>query len=304
MQKDFTVTIGIPAYNEEANIGFLLEDIVRQETRSFELVQIIVYSDGSNDRTNDIVRSFPDTRVQLIEGPGRRGLAMGQNTILSETTSDSVVLINADMKITDALFLEKLIAPIRTGEADLTSSNLLPLPPKTFIESILVTGFIAKNFLFESYANGNGLYTCHGAARAFSSRLYQSLRFPKSVGEDAFSYLFCRHAGYVYRYVRDAVLYLRIPATLADHERQSFRFVSGRRDFLESFPEQFVQQETSVPIVAYARGFVRALPFIARHPIRLLGYVMIVGSTRIRAVLIKKNMPDMWAVSASSKQVR
>lgn len=304
MQKDFTITIGIPAYNEEMNISFLLEDIVRQDIRNFELEQIVVYSDGSDDRTNEIVRSFPDARVRLIEGPGRQGQAVGQNTLFSEASSDAVVLINADMKIDDALFLEKLVAPIRAGEADLTSSNLLPLPPKTFIESVLATGFVIKNILFESYAGGNGLYTCHGAARAFSGRLYHSLRFPRSVGEDAFSYLFCRHTGYVYRYVRDAVMSLRMPATLADHERQSFRFAHGRKNFSESFSEAFIHSETAVPALAYFRGFVRSMPILAICPFRCGMYALLVGFMRIRAVFSEKKLSDTWTISTSSKQVR
>jgi len=194
--KIFTITVGIPAYNEEANIGHLLDDILRQKEEEFFVERVIVYSDGSIDATDEIVRSVSDARVELVVGPGRQGQAVGQNAILERTTSDCLVLINADMRVDDPSFIRKLVQPIAEGVADLTSSNLQPLPPRGFFESVLAIGFRLKNILFESFLDGNNLYTCHGAARAFSCRLYSSLRFLKSVGEDAFSYLSCLEKGY------------------------------------------------------------------------------------------------------------
>ena len=42
--KSLAVTIGIPAYNEEANIAFLLEDILKQRQETFQLKKILVIS--------------------------------------------------------------------------------------------------------------------------------------------------------------------------------------------------------------------------------------------------------------------
>jgi glycosyltransferase involved in cell wall biosynthesis len=47
MKKNMTVTIGIPAYNEAANITSLLMALLAQNTPNFKLESIIVASDGS-----------------------------------------------------------------------------------------------------------------------------------------------------------------------------------------------------------------------------------------------------------------
>ena len=58
--KKLTVTIGIPAYNEEKNIGRLLRALLRQKTNGLSIKKIIVISDASTDKTSQIVRGFKE----------------------------------------------------------------------------------------------------------------------------------------------------------------------------------------------------------------------------------------------------
>ena len=53
--KNITVSIGIPVYNEEGTIIKLLSVLEKQIQTGFELMEIFVYSDGSTDRTNNLV---------------------------------------------------------------------------------------------------------------------------------------------------------------------------------------------------------------------------------------------------------
>src|SRR5579863_1512168 len=59
-----TISVIVPARNEEACLGACLESLVGQSGASFE---IIVVDDGSTDRTREIAESFPG--VHLID-PG------------------------------------------------------------------------------------------------------------------------------------------------------------------------------------------------------------------------------------------
>ena len=54
--KKPTLSIGIPAFNEEANIYFLLKDLLSQKMDQFNLERIIVNSDGSTDDTIEQVK--------------------------------------------------------------------------------------------------------------------------------------------------------------------------------------------------------------------------------------------------------
>ena len=61
-----TVTIGIPAYNESANIGRLINDVLGQKQNHFRLAKIIVVSDCSSDATVSIVKKIAAT-APIIE---------------------------------------------------------------------------------------------------------------------------------------------------------------------------------------------------------------------------------------------
>jgi biofilm PGA synthesis N-glycosyltransferase PgaC len=84
------ITIGIPAYNEEKNIGTLLTALLMQEQKRTKISEIIVVSSGSTDRTDEIVKEYSniDDRTILIRQPQRRGKASAINEILKASTND------------------------------------------------------------------------------------------------------------------------------------------------------------------------------------------------------------------------
>ena len=65
-----TVSVIVPARNEESCLGACLESLVRQSGVTFE---IIVVDDASTDHTREIAQSFPTVRL-IDAGPPPRGL--------------------------------------------------------------------------------------------------------------------------------------------------------------------------------------------------------------------------------------
>lgn len=168
MKKDFTVTIGIPAYNEEANIGFLLRDILAQRCRRFVLQEIIVLSDGSTDKTVEIAHSVHSGRIHVFDDGERKGKSERVNEIFdraSEST-DAIILLDADIVFSGELALDEMVQAFSMG-ADLVSPRLTTVPPKTFVGSCIVASHNMKQRLFAEWRNGDNIYSCHGAARLF-----------------------------------------------------------------------------------------------------------------------------------------
>ena len=300
--KKWSVSIGIPAFNEEENIAYLLRDLLAQTESSYLLEKIYVYSDGSTDATESIVRSLESEKIELIVGPGRKGAAHGQNTIMTSAEGDVLVLLDADTEIRDKRFLEKLIEPIIQQEADLTSVKHMPLPARTFFERTLETSVLVKDIIFESYNNGHNVYTCYGIARAFSKRLYKQMTFVNSVAEDAYSFLYCTYHGYSYRSVPEAVIYYRLPGNLCDHGKQSTRFFKGSGKFTDIFTTEFVQQATYIPCSAYMKALPGILAVICKRPLTAFSYCILVVFFHIRA-LFGGESPEMWAIATSSKKL-
>src|SRR3569832_899124 len=99
------VSIAVPAYNEERNIGDLLDSLRGQRSQCAEIVEIVVVASGCTDRTSDIVRGRmqrPGVPVRLIEEPERRGKVAAINTYLKAVNPDvdAICLCSADLIVT------------------------------------------------------------------------------------------------------------------------------------------------------------------------------------------------------------
>jgi cellulose synthase/poly-beta-1,6-N-acetylglucosamine synthase-like glycosyltransferase len=102
------VTIIVAAYDEEAVIERRLENLLALDYPA-ELVQIVVASDASTDRTDALVEAVAarDPRVQLLRAP-RGGKVAAQNLAVAQTDAEIVAFSDANATWA-ALALRKLI---------------------------------------------------------------------------------------------------------------------------------------------------------------------------------------------------
>lgn len=299
MSNKVKITIGIPAYNEEANIRFLLRELLVQKSDGFVLDKIIVNSDGSSDKTCEEVIKVKSKNVHLIRNMRRLGRAVRQNQIIRKTDMDILVLLDADIQINDKYFLYKLINPILKGQADLTSALVEELPPVNIIDMVLHSSMKFKKTLFESINNGDNIYTCHGRARAFSKQLYKKLNFKESVGEDAFSYLYCKYNGYIYKYVNNTKIYYKLPTSYSDHEKQSIRFYKTQELLKNKFGEKFVNNSYHLPKFKILKAlFITSM----KEPV-LIGYAILAIYLKMKSLIVEQ-AENVWNISASSKNLR
>ena len=77
------VTVIIPAYNEEESSGRRSGTSWPRSTHD-SLMDVIVVSDASTDRTDEIARGFAKDGVDLIVQETRRGKTAGLNRALEE----------------------------------------------------------------------------------------------------------------------------------------------------------------------------------------------------------------------------
>ncbi|OGG11397.1 hypothetical protein A2Z00_00500 [Candidatus Gottesmanbacteria bacterium RBG_13_45_10] len=299
MRNKLTLTIGIPAYNEEANIGELLSDLTSQTQRGYVIQKVIVVSDASTDKTAEIARTFRDLPITVVVNAKRLGKARSVNTILAQTTTDALIILDADVVLKDRLFLAKLVSPITNGKADLCAANIDELHPRNFLEKMLAASMQYKRRVFASIHNGNNIYTCHGRGRAFSKRLYKAIHFKDSANEDAYSYLFCVHHGYTYRYVSDATVWYALPSTLGDHELQSVRFFQSRRLSVGEFGEKFVSDAYTLPKFLALKTLIQ---YTGKNPF-IVPYLGLAAYLNIKSRLIKR-VHNTWTVAKSSKILR
>ena len=73
-----TISVLVAAYNEEADIEKKIKDTLALDYPADKL-EIVVLSDCSTDRTDEIVKAFADPRVRLMRAPTRKGKTNAQN---------------------------------------------------------------------------------------------------------------------------------------------------------------------------------------------------------------------------------
>jgi len=91
-----SLTLIIPAYNEERVIRDKMENCLWLSYKRDKL-EFLIASDGSTDRTNDIVREYTakDPAIKLLDYPERRGKTVVLNDTIPRARGEIIVLSDA-----------------------------------------------------------------------------------------------------------------------------------------------------------------------------------------------------------------
>lgn len=110
------LSVVVPAYNEEERLGPTLSRLYEYYEAQDYNYDVTVVSDGSSDRTNEIVREFAAThsKFKLLDYSPNRGKGYAVRTGMLAATGDMVLFCDADMA-TPQEETEKLLAHMRQG---------------------------------------------------------------------------------------------------------------------------------------------------------------------------------------------
>lgn len=99
MKKNITASVGIRAYNEEANIANVIRDMFLQKKLGWKLSEILVYSNGSTHKTSQKVTKIKDKKIIFTEGKVRIGETKRLNQMPRNFTGDVPIIFDADIKL-------------------------------------------------------------------------------------------------------------------------------------------------------------------------------------------------------------
>ncbi len=106
------LSVLIAAYNEEAAIAEKIKQTLALEYPK-DMLEVLVLSDCSKDKTDEIVKSYPDSRVRLVRMAERRGKTSAQNFGIREAQGEVVVFSDAT-----AIYHPKALAYLATNYQD------------------------------------------------------------------------------------------------------------------------------------------------------------------------------------------
>ena len=109
------VSIIIPAYNAEKYIVAALESVTHQ---SYKHLDIIVINDGSQDKTENIVKNYSknDHRVRLFS-IANQGVCVARNTGLENMIGTYYMFLDSD-DFLDEFAVETMLTALKGANAD------------------------------------------------------------------------------------------------------------------------------------------------------------------------------------------
>ena len=122
------------AYNEEDNIGHLLESLVRQSIAP-RITSIIVIASGCTDRTCEIVAEWAqrEPRIRLVAEAERTGKVAAINRFISLVREPLCIITSADVAF-HGTTVERIIEPFADASVGVVGAHVVPVnTPDTFV---------------------------------------------------------------------------------------------------------------------------------------------------------------------------
>lgn len=216
-----SITIGVCVFNEEKNIEKLLNSLLNQKC-SRPIIEIIVVSSGSSDRTDDIVKNeslISNLKVILLTQETREGKASAINLLLKHARGEIVVLESGDTLPAENT-IERLTEPFKNPRVGMTGGHPVPINnPDTFL------GFTV-HLLWKMHHKLALQKPKLGELVAFRRDLVHEIPTDTAVDE-AFIEALLDKQGYQLEYVPSAIVSNKGPETISDFLLQRRRISAG-----------------------------------------------------------------------------
>ena len=224
-----SVSIVVCAYNEAAAIGRKLESLLASDYPK-DLVQIIVASDGSKDRTVQVALLFAKHGVEVLDLP-RRGKIATLNEAVTRATGDILVLSDANSIFTPMSLVE-LVRPFSDPSVGCVAGDQRYYP-KTNRDNTAgehaYWNFDRQMKLWQSAAGSATSAT--GSIYALRRALFE--RVPNGVTDDFFVSTGAIRRGFRLVFAADAVAYEKAaPSGKAEFRRKVRIMTRGLRAVL------------------------------------------------------------------------
>ncbi len=129
MKNSCSLSIIVPAYNEEANIIQILSKVQAQKIEGLE-IEVIVVDDGSSDRTVEYLEANSVLFSRLIKMNKNAGKGAAVKAGLGCATGDYILFQDADLEYNPAEY-RKLVQPVFEYEADIVIGSRFLAPEVT-----------------------------------------------------------------------------------------------------------------------------------------------------------------------------
>jgi cellulose synthase/poly-beta-1,6-N-acetylglucosamine synthase-like glycosyltransferase len=168
------ITIVIAAFNEEEHIAATVSNKLQLDYPP-EKLEIIVVSDGSADRTDEIVNSFTDQRIKLVRQEPRAGKTSALNLVIPQAAGEIIVFSDAN-SIYDKGALKALVANFADSEVGYVTGKMIYVNPDGSIIGDGCSAYMKyENFLRTCETRIGSIVGVDGGIDAVRKELYHPM---------------------------------------------------------------------------------------------------------------------------------
>lgn len=296
------VAVAIPAFNEEVGIKSLILDVLSQKQSNFFLKNIIVYSDGSTDKTHNIVKSLAlKYKILSLKKDNKRlGKYLRLNQAFSQCRADILVVLDADIKLVGSYFLEKLVREMAMDKkALMVSAHQTLISPNGFLGKVLYAHFMLWDHIRLSPPEQNIALNFYGSATAFRGSFARTLKIPESLSDPHF-YLYLKAAEKQgFRYTRRARILQWPITTLADFNKFLGRSLGKRDEMLEKMFNIKTEEVYFVPLRYKIIGTLKSFWY---EPVYTWFALLLVIYSKYQLDRIEADKSSVWEIVKSTKK--
>ncbi len=218
------ISLLFAAYNEEAEIAARIENALQLDYPADKL-EIVVASDGSTDRTNEIVCRYEKFGVKLLAFEPRRGKANVLNDAIPAVSGEIVLLSDANTSM-HATAAHRLAAWFQDPALGVVCGRLVLTDPKTGRN---VDGLYWKyeTFLKKCESRLGALLGSNGGIYAIRKSLFQGILGNTIVDDFVIPLLARQRSGCRIVYDREAVAIEETPARISSEFHRRARIGAG-----------------------------------------------------------------------------
>jgi glycosyltransferase involved in cell wall biosynthesis len=301
--KKTTLTIGIPAFNEELNIETFLRSLFDQTFKNIDLKEVLVYSDASSDKTDSIIHKLNETfpLITLIRGKSRKGKYFRVNELFKKNTSDVLIILDADIALARKDFLETMVSKlVMDKKAVMLAGHVKLIRPDGFVAKVIHTSFVLGDFMRLSVPGYDVAENFHGAATAYKKEFLKNVNIPSNLSDPhLYIYLSAKKVN-GFRYSPKAIILQNPPSTIKDVNQVMQRSI-GKEDLeLEKiFGKGMIEQVHTIPRSAKIKGIIKCFlwqPFYTPLAMLIAFYLGRIARPE------KVDTSPIWEINTSTKK--
>ena len=259
-----TLTVVIPAHNEERDLGETLDALMRQ-TAAPE--RIIVVDDGSTDRTSEVAAQFPVEIVRNEKPLGNKARVV--NYVAPEIDTDLIINLDADTILCDD-YIERIKVPFADPDMAVAAGIVLTWNPKGAFQRSRCVEYLFGQHLYRPLQHAWGSITvCPGCACVYRREPFvEAGGFPEGgIAEDMMYTLHAMTSGYKSAYVADAECYVVDPKNTRQLRAQLWRWLAGYYQCIRVYGKDILRRKHILALLLIASIWdVFSLPILAVSP--------------------------------------